>query len=287
MSKNTIIMNTNEVTISPVGIKPTNPMTGVMNAIITACNTGNAHAITALEGAYAGASSEDFSKWTQWVTALRYVAIEYGKVADRADATADELATARARVWEKWSAVLAGDKNHANMFAREHDADTIRVYAYNMATLNVPGLGSVKAVTPERIFRKMVETFVGLRLRANDALCDEDRDVLTAYLGAENSIATAQERLDGKDEKPGLLTQLADIRKNYADSIAMLAGFGIAEEEAIKNPAVASLLADEKKLTEAIASANKTIADAKKVIAEKQSRYDGIIATINRIEKVG
>ena len=62
MSKNTIIMNTANVSISPENTKPTNPMNGVMNAIITACNTGNAHAITALEGAYAGASSEDFSK---------------------------------------------------------------------------------------------------------------------------------------------------------------------------------------------------------------------------------
>lgn len=284
---NNIIMTAN-VSINPEAetVKVTNPMSGVGDALITACNTGNQHAITALEAAYSGASAEDFSVWTQYITALRYVAIEYGKIADKADATAEELATARARVWEKWQMILVGDKNHKNMFAREHDADTIRVYAYNMATLNVPGLGSVKTTTPEKIFRKMVETFVGLRFRANEALCDEDRDVLFAYLGAQANIKKAQERLNGTEEKAGLIKQLASVKASYTQSIKMLAGFGISEDEAVKNPAVAGLLVDEKELTEAISKANKTIADAGKVIAEKQGRYDAIIATINKIEKI-
>lgn len=290
------VINLNSVTINPENAstsKVSAPADPMRDAIIVACETGNTHAITNVEAAMAGCDPKDFSKWRTYVEALRQTAIEYGKVTDDKDSTQEQIALAKGRVWEKWQQILTigeEDKFHPNMFTREQDADTCRVYATGVTTMSIPGIGSVAATTPGKIFRKLIETFLGLRIRANAALCDADRDVISAYLSAKATITKAQERLDGKTtddgHEPGLLDRLAATTESLTKSIKLLEDFGIAHDDAVKNPAIASLAAAKSDLESEIAKTKKSKADAEKIIAEKQEQFDRIIATINKIERV-
>ena len=156
---NNSYINTANVTINADASKATPAMNPMRDAIITACETGNLHAITTVEAAMAGCDPKDFSKWHAYVEALRQTAIEYGKVAEDKEATKEALELARGRVWEKWQQILTvgeEDKFHPNMFTREQDADTCRVYAYNMSTMSIDGIGTISVVTPGKIFRKMM-----------------------------------------------------------------------------------------------------------------------------------
>ena len=290
MSNTNITMN--NVTINAENApKVINPARLVRDALITSAEQGNKKAITAMDAAYAGIKADEFSKWTRFCDLLRNVAIEYGKAVESKDSTDDQIALAKGRVVEVWGRVLAGDSIHPNMFGRENDADTIRVYAYNMATMSIEGIGTIGCVTPMGHFRRMVETFIGLRFRANEALNDADRDVIQAVLSARSRIKSADERIKGTEKKDGTRVKglnelLADTINNYNQSLQLLAGFGIDKDTAEKNPAVATLLANKKEYEKQIADANKTITDANKVIVEKQAQYDRIIATINKIEHV-
>lgn len=290
--KNTTI-NTSNVTINPENATKRGVAEPMRDAIITSCEAGNPHAITNVEAAMAGIEPKEFSKWTAYVESLRQTAIEYGKVADNKDSQKSALELAKGRVWEKWQQILTvgeEDKFHPNMFTREHDADTIRVYACNMATMSVPGIGSVAVVTPGKIFRKMVETFLGLRIRANAALCDADRDIISSYLGAKNAVAKAQERLNGRDtddgHEPGLYERQAAVTADIEKSYVLLESVGIDRETAMKNPAVAALLVSKDELDKDIAAATKAVSDGQKTMTEKQEQFDRVVATINKIERV-
>lgn len=286
------IINTSEVTINAAQNTKTVPVAAPMrDAIITALNAGNPHAIKASEVQYAGVTPEEFSAWTTWVESLRQACIEYGKVVDDKTSSQEQLDLAKGRVWDKWRTILkAGeeDKFHPNMFTREQDAETVRVYATGITTLTIPGIGSVASVTPANIFRKMIEKFLGLRIRANAALCDADRDTIAKYLGAKASILKAQERLRGQDtddgHKPGLLENMATLQKRYEDSIALLVSVGIDEDTAKKNPAMVTLTENISTIEAQIKAASKTISEANTFIADNQTQYDRIIATINKIE---
>ncbi len=289
---NTNIIN-NNVTVNPeTSNKVVGAADAMRDAIIEAAQTGNKHAITNLEAAYAGAEPEDFSRWNTYCEALRQVAIEYGKLVEKKDSTKKQLALASGRVREKWQQILTVgevDKFHPNMFTREQDADTMRVYAYNNCTLTIPGLGSVAAVTPSKIFRNCVERFLGLRIRANEALCDADRDCVSRFLGNQKTVQTCVERLNGKNtddgHEPGLIESLAGNEKKLADSIELLASVGVSEEDAMKNPALLALDGSIKALTAQIEQARKTLSDAQKYIAEHREQYERVIATINQIER--
>lgn len=289
---------TNNVTvnapvITPEAKKAEEIFVPIQDAIIAACELGNRHALTALEAACAGATQEAFSKWRFWVEQLRTACIEYGKKADAQATPDDRLALAKARVLEKWRELVSvgnSGKVHPNMFLRETDADTLRVYACNISSMNVPGLGSVQVVTPAPYFRKMVELFLGLRMRASEALSDIDRDVISAYISAQNSKAKAEEQLNGKEQNgqhiDGLNKQLEDIKENIKKSFELLESVGVTKEQALANPAIVAILAVEKQIESAIATANKTIEDADKVIKEKEDIYKKIVSNINRIEKI-
>lgn len=286
-------IETMNVTVNATSENVAPQMDAMRDAIIIACETGNKHAITNVEAAMSGAEPEDFSRWTFYVESLRQTAIEYGKVADNKDSAQSALELAKGRVWEKWRQILTvgeEDKVHPNLFTREHDADTVRVYACNMTTMNIPSIGTVAMATPSKVFRKMVETFLGLRMRANEALCDADRDVISAYLGAKNTIAKANERLNGRDtddgHECGLLERFTATSESLEKSFEMLASFGISKDDALENPAIKSLIAEKDALDADITKAKKSISDAEKVMNEKQSQYDRIIATINKIERV-
>ena len=287
------IINTNNVTVNAENAKATPAAEPMRDAIIVACETGNAHAITLVEAVMAGIDPKEFSKWTSYVEALRQTAIEYGKVADNKDSGKDQIELAKGRVWEKWQQILTigeEDKFHPNMFTREQDADTCRVFACNMTTLNIPKIGTVAAVTPGKAFRKMIESFLGLRIRANAALCDADRDIILTYNNAKNAAAKAQERLVGRDtddgHEPGLNEQLASVTISLSKSYDLLEGFGIPHEDAVKNPAIIALVAQKDNLESEVAKAKKAKADNEKIVAEKQEQYDRVIATINKIERV-
>ena len=262
------------------------------DAIIIACESGNKKAITAENAAFAGIPQKDFDRWRTYVNGLRECAIEYGKISERKNATTEELALAKGRVFEKWEQILTvgeADKFHPNMFIREHDADTVRVYATGIATVNVPGVGTVGTVTPANIFRRLVETLLGLRIRANEILCDDDRNLIANYLSWENAVKTGNERLNGYDDEEGrhvdgLLDKKANNEKSYKNSIAMLASFGIDEKTALENDAVASLVAVGDMLEKQITDTQKTIKKAQESIDKKKDQYNRVIASINRIE---
>jgi len=288
MSNATI--NTMNVTIdkSQATIGAVDPM---RDAIITMATQGNPHAITNVEAALAGAAPEDFTRWTTYVRQLREVGIAYGKVCDKKESTKDELALSRGRVFEKWQQVIKTgemDKFHPNMFIREEDADLIRVYANNMATVNIPGVGTVNVVTPDKIFRKMIETWLGLRIRANEALCDADRDLINLYQGYIKTIDANKKRLngegEGEDYKPGLLANLKSAQDALSMSVTLLTDAGLDEKVVDENPAIVALRNQINSIEADIAKANKLISDAEEGKKEKQEQYDRVISTINRIE---
>lgn len=283
-------MNNETATAAKATAKPV--CDGIRDAIITLCESGNPHAITNIEAAAAGASPEDFSRWTYFVRMLRLVAIEYGKVADAKTSSEEELELAKGRVWDKWRDIIAvgeEDRFHPNMFLRSCDADTIRVFATGVAHANVPGLGTVACVTPEKAFRKMVEQFLGCRIRANAALCDADRDLIINFLGWQKSVAKAQERLNGRDtedgHQAGLREKLETAKSKYEMSVEVLASVGMSEQDIDATPAVASLLADIDGLEKSINKQEEIISECNKKIGEKQEQYDRVVATINKIER--
>ena len=291
-----IMMNQNEATNNTATAAATaaaRPVCdGIRNAIITLCEAGNPHAITNVEAAASGATPDDFSRWTYYVRLLRNTAIEYGKVADAKDSSEEELELAKGRVWDKWRDIIAvgeEDKFHPNMFVRSCDADTIRVLATGVAHIAVPNIGTVPCATPEKAFRKMVEQFLGCRIRANAALCDADRDLLVNFLGWQKSVEKAKERLNGKEtedgHQAGLREKLDYANAQYQMSIEVLASVGMSEEDINNTPAVAELLVTIDGLEKSIAAQNQTISECNKKIAEKQEQYDRVVATINKIER--
>ena len=260
------------------------------NALIAMCNRGNKKAMTAADALDFGADVNDFSSWTFFVNVLRERAVTYGKLVSSKESSDKDIKKAQVDLQEQWQKLLTktADEFHPNFFIRQQDADTLRVYAYNMAHLNVPGLGSVATVTPSLTFRKMVEMFIGLRIRANDALEDADRDILASYLGAKQQLATAEERRDGRDtdngHQAGLLENLDSAEVKLVDSLKMLENFGINKDTAYQNPAVITLVSTIDGIKKDLEQCNKTITDAKEVISKYQDRYNEIISKVNRIE---
>lgn len=286
LNMNTINLETTET------VKKSSVLDPMKQAILVSAEAGNKHPVTAQEAACAGISPDDYSAYRAAVRSLRLAATEYGKVVEKKDSTTEAIALAKGRVADKVSEILTVSADfHRNMFTRPEDVETMRVYAYNLATISIEGIGTIAAVTPERSFFKVFESWLGLRIRANEALNDADRDLIMKYLGAKKAVETAKQRLLGNEDtdgnhKPGLKETLASLQKRYDDALEMLGSFGISLEDAIKNPAMTALDEQKTKVEKDISTAEKQKQDAEKYLDEHKDQYNRILATINKIEGI-
>lgn len=217
---------------APAGTYAINAM---RQAIIAAYNTGNKKAIDQTVAEAGGATKERFDQWVQWVNDLRETAVNYNRVIDNKDSSTKERASAKGRLFAQWRKIIkVGEENlfHPNMFVREEDAEIISGFARTFTTTSV-----VKVFAPksEMIFRKEIETFLGIRISGNAMLNDSERDTLKDYYAAKKTLASADKMLNGETTEnkhtPGIEENIISAKKDLEIAEKMLVGMGVKEEE--------------------------------------------------------
>lgn len=263
-------------------------------AISYAHKLGNAHAIKLEEATYADVPSDDFHRWTYWVGELRTAAIEYGKLVEDKDADQKDLELAKTRLFVKWRSILkVGEENlfHKNLFIREQDAETIRVYATGVKWLAIDGIGSVMAQTGRDDFRRLVELLLGCRMAANKLLNDADRDMIIQYQSHQKAAQTAHDRLHGysrgNTEVVGLYSQLKTAEDKLASACELLTT-SIGEEAAKavmdNNPAFSALRNQVAEINKQIDTNKKAEYTNKLWCNDHKRYYNAIISTLDSIE---
>ena len=164
-------------------------------ALIAAHKDNNKKALTKDQATGAGVGIDYFNQWVQDVNALRETIYDY--VTKKHDPSADKAVvnTAREQIFPKWKTILeAGEKSKTTKELRvsEFDVDSLVGYAEKfMAT----GAGTQIAGTTQQIFRKYVESLLGVRIAQNTVLSDEDRDILDAYYKAARRIGQLTDQI--------------------------------------------------------------------------------------------
>lgn len=174
------------------------------DALIVAHNAGNKKAITEEVAFGAGVSSADFKTWKDDVNALRTVVWDY--VLKKNDArrdtkiTAAQLTAARDLIFPKWKVVLSGGEKRClekTMHVDVNDVEDLIGFCWDfLATEN----GTILTKTGEGIFRRKVESLIGVIMAKNEILNDEDRDTLTAYYGYNRTITQCLDRITEQEQ---------------------------------------------------------------------------------------
>jgi len=181
-------------------------------ALIAAHNSNNKHAITKNEAVTSGATEAQFKEWTRYVARLQAVADDYVTV-NLENCPEDKKKEIYDRIFPIWREILkAGEENmfHPNMWVDKHDVVNIIHYdILDIASVN----GTQRTTQTPALFRKGIETLVGLKIANNKVMTKENRDVLLAYQKAVSTSNRMDDRLKGDPEKHivGLIENLNDL----------------------------------------------------------------------------
>lgn len=162
----------------------------------------------------------------------------------------------------------------------------LRVWACEIETRQVRGIGTVGVYTGLEKFRGIIETRIALRIAGNAVLKDEDREVLDSYDKAVKAIASAEQVLfgykQGKTVVPSIDSQIKDAQDTL-DKIVEALTFAGQDEEAINELTgrQKQLVSD---LQEAKKNAEKKLARWTKVKEANAASYEAIQAKLDSIE---
>ena len=284
-------------------------ITTMRSAIVAAHNCGNKHSITEMEAVAGGATKEQFANYRKAVLALKekadkYITVNFQKV-DVANKKAiyDEIFP----VWKE--TLLAGelDQFHPNMWVDEHDI--VNIIHYDI--LDQPtDKGLVRSTQTELVFRKGIETYIGMKVANNGVMTAENRDKLQKNKSALKRQDVMLKRLDGYDTEEGHVDGLRDELKKAEQELATLnasieeakqelAEYDAALEEdnalandkwfikaqAVSHVRVENLSEQAKEVANAIKDTKKRISDAEKVLTNAEKEIEETKNDVEKIEK--
>ena len=173
----------------------------IREALVVAHNSGNKKAISDEVATMCGVGAADFKAWKDDVNALRAVVWDY--VVKKNDArcdskiTAAQLTAARELIFPKWKEVLGGGEKRClerEMHVDPLDVEDLVGFCWDfMATAEQ---GTIQIKIGEGVFRRKVESLVGVIMARNEILNDDDRDTLTKYYGYQRAITKAISKIE-------------------------------------------------------------------------------------------
>lgn len=174
------------------------------DALVVAHNTGNKKAITEETAVACGVATADFKTWKEDVNALRTVVWDYvlKKNEARRDEkiTATQLKASRDLIFPKWKTVLSGGEKRClekTMHVDVNDVEDLIAFCWDfLGTEN----GTILTKTGEGVFRRKVESLIGVIMAKNEILNDEDRDKLTEYYGYQRTITKCLNKISEQQE---------------------------------------------------------------------------------------
>lgn len=165
-------------------------------ALVVAHNSGNKKAISDEVATACGVGASDFKAWKDDVNSLRAVVWDYvvKKNNARCDSkiTAAQLTAARELIFPKWKEVLGGGEKRC--LEREMHVDPVDVedlIGFCWDFFATAEQGTIQIKVGEGVFRRKVESLIGVIMARNEILNDEDRDILTKYYGYQRAITQA------------------------------------------------------------------------------------------------
>ena len=244
-------------------------------ALIAAHNAGNRKAINKDTVDAFGIQDLQFEEWKKDIKALYDAALEYHKLFRKPTLTwtkEDDAALAeieQKKILPAWANLLhAGEKSKESRELRVlPNHDPMWVLRYISKIITVSDIGSVDSDAGFDVFRKGIETEIGLRIAQNGILSDDERDTIERYQSAARRVsscnATAEE----------LLKELETAKAN-------LAKFADKGEE-IK----AVMAAIVKAVEEKISANNENKKKAQATVDELKNKYDEITSKLNKAQQ--
>lgn len=244
-------------------------------AIIAAHNAGNRKAINKDTVDAFGIQDLQFEEWKKDVKALYNAALEYHKLFRKPTLTwtAEDSAMLaeieQKKILPAWANLLhAGEKSKESRELRVlPNHDPMWVMRYISKIITVADIGSVDSDAGFDVFRKGVETEIGLRIAQNGILSDEERDVVERYQSAARRVSACNTTAEE------LLKELTTAK----DNLAKFADKG----DEIK--AVMSAIV--KAVEEKISANNESKVKAQATVDELKNKYDEIVGKLNKAQQ--
>ena len=170
------------------------------DALVAMHNAGNTKAISTEVATACKVTEAEFNAWKTDVKALQAVVWEYVKLKNTARCeTVEEkkLHAARELIFPKWKEVLSGGEKRAletKLHVDPMDVEDLISFCWKF--MSAGEAGTIQTKTGETVFRKYVESLIGVIIAKNEILDDDDRDVLTAYYGYQRTITNSIEKID-------------------------------------------------------------------------------------------
>lgn len=253
-------------------------------AILQRAITGNKRALRLRDAEDEGVREEEYKEWLNTVENL------YEASKDFYEALGTEAeAEAEAEVALRWKLCVQCGENDVltpNMYIRPTDVHNCRVWATEIDTKKVRGIGTVGVYTGKDKFRGIIETRIALRIAGNATLKDDDRDTIDTYEKACKAVDNAQKVINGYTEGKTVVAsidaQITDAQNVLAQIEDALKAAGVENVEAItgRQKAVVESLKEQKK------KAEDKLKKWSKVKADTQPKYEAIVAKLDAIENV-
>ena len=220
-------------------------------------------------------TKELFEEWKKDIKALYDAALEYHKLFRKptltwtAEDTKALEEIEQKKILPAWANLLhAGEKSKESRELRILPGhDPMWVLRYISKIITVADIGSVDSDAGLDVFRKGIETEIGLRIAQNGMLSDEDRDIVERYQSAARRVSSCNTTAEE------LLKELTTAKENldkFAD-----------KGEEIKLVMSAIVKAVEQKISDNNESRKK----AQATVEELKSQYDGIVAKLNKAQQ--
>lgn len=241
-------------------------------ALIAAHNLGNKKAINKDTVNAFGIQDEQFEEWKKDIKKLYEAALEYHKLFRKPTLTwTAEDTTALTDIEQKkilpaWANLLhAGEKSKESRELRVlPNHDPMWILRYISKIINVADIGSVDSDAGFDVFRKGIETEIGLRIAQNGILTESDRDIIERYQSASRRVSSCNTIAEE------LLKELESAKSNldkFAD-----------KGEEIK----AVMTAIVKTVEEKISANNESKKQAQATVDELKGKYDEIVGKLNK-----
>lgn len=243
-------------------------------ALVAAHNSGNRKAINADVVTAMGIQMAQFEEWKKDVKALYDAALEYHQLFRKptltwtAEDTAALEEIEQKKILPAWANLLhAGEKSKECRELRVLPGhDPMWVMRYISKIITVADIGSVDSDAGFDVFRKGIETEIGLRIAQNGMLSDDNRDIVERYQSAARRVASCN--VTGEELLKELTTAKENLEKFAANG----------EEIKLIMSAIV------KDVEERIKANNKNREDAQAVVNELKDKYDEVVSKLNKAQ---
>lgn len=253
-------------------------------AILQRAIDGGKRAVRKSDAEESGVRPEEFEEWKKNVGDLYEAACDFYEALGT-----DGESKAEAYCNEVWARILkAGEENVLipKMYIRPSDAHNMRVWACEIETKTVRGIGTVGVYTGLDKFRGIVETRIALRIAGNAILKDDDRDVIDTYVKACKAVESANKTLngytEGKTTVSSIDAQIVDAQNVLDQVVEALTAAGVEDVERLTGRQKAAVT----ELKDVKAKAEKKLKKWAKVKDDLQDKYDKIVDKLDSIEGI-